>query len=459
MFAYIYHCNIIPIIYIVIFIYSSRYVYKMMDKKKYLMVHLILLSILHYAPAQTIQDATALYDELTKDYNMHIRPVEDQSKPVVVNMTFDLVSIREMDEISGKLSIVGIMWMSWEEPRMRWNPTSYNNTFSIKVPNYKVWKPDLVIAHPIETIKSVGYHHEWYPVQYYYNGVAIWAPGDVMTTTCSIDVTYYPFDTQNCEIMFLPWGSVANEIHFHVTGKEVSRNFFTENGEWSLEKATAASGLISDTYPVYTISLKLKRRPTFIVVNVVLPVLFMGMLNVLVFFLPAKSGERVSYSITVLLAIAVFLTLVGDNMPKTSQPMSTICYFLLTNLVLSSLIMIVTLLNLRLYHRDKQIPVPGWLVSFALIVNCKRQITLTKIEKTNEPDTNSKDEKCQEQKSLPVKWATPFFMDERGNYVTWRDVSSAVDIVCGTLSILWLFITAVSFFVMVSTQNVPGTEN
>ena len=64
----------------------------------------------------------------------------------------------------------------------------------------------------------------------------------------------------------------------------------------------------------------------YVIINIILPILFLNQLNVLVFMLPAESGERVSYSLTVLLSIAVFMTIVGDTLPRTSEPTPLISY-------------------------------------------------------------------------------------------------------------------------------------
>ena len=45
-----------------------------------------------------------------------------------------------------------------------------------------------------------------------------------------------------------------------------------------------------------------------------------------------------SYSLTVLLSIAVFMTIVGDTLPRTSEPTPLISYLLLVSFVISSLV-------------------------------------------------------------------------------------------------------------------------
>ena len=89
-----------------------------------------------------------------------------------------------------------------------------------------------------------------------------------------------------------------------------------------------------------------------------LPILFLCILNVLVFFLPLESGERVSYAITVLLSIAVFMTIVSDTLPKTSEPLPLISYLLMISLIISSIIAVITIFNLRLFHKKSDTVVP-----------------------------------------------------------------------------------------------------
>jgi hypothetical protein len=65
-----------------------------------------------------------------------------------------------------------------------------------------------------------------------------------------------------------------------------------------------------------------------------------------VFLLPAQSGERVGYSITVLLVIAEFQTIASDNLPNVSKShLSLLCIKLFVDMILSALgtLIIVTL--------------------------------------------------------------------------------------------------------------------
>ena len=62
----------------------------------------------------------------------------------------------------------------------------------------------------------------------------------------------------------------------------------------------------------------LQRRPKFVLLNTIIPCCAIASLGLLVFFIPAESGEKVSFGMNVLLAFAVFLLMIAENMPQTS---------------------------------------------------------------------------------------------------------------------------------------------
>ena len=65
--------------------------------------------------------------------------------------------------------------------------------------------------------------------------------------------------------------------------------------------------------------LQLKRRPLFYMLNLMFPCCLISTVAILSFLLPPESGEKVSLCITVLLSLAVFLLVVSESMPPTSE--------------------------------------------------------------------------------------------------------------------------------------------
>ena len=59
----------------------------------------------------------------------------------------------------------------------------------------------------------------------------------------------------------------------------------------------------------------MRRGSQFYVVNLIAPCLLIFVVSFLGFFLPVESGDKVSLDTTILLALVVFLLMVGETMP------------------------------------------------------------------------------------------------------------------------------------------------
>ncbi len=99
---------------------------------------------------------------------------------------------------------------------------------------------------------------------------------------------------------------------------------FLENGVWDLqdvhaEKHTHYYACCPEPYPELAYSLVLKRRSAFYVAYLIVPCVFLSALSLLVFYLPAECGEKLTLAITNLLALVVFQQLVAESMPPSGD--------------------------------------------------------------------------------------------------------------------------------------------
>lgn len=62
----------------------------------------------------------------------------------------------------------------------------------------------------------------------------------------------------------------------------------------------------------------------FYVFNMVLPCVLITLVALLGFYIPSDSGEKVTMGITTLLSMTVFMMLVAENMPPTSDDLPLI---------------------------------------------------------------------------------------------------------------------------------------
>jgi len=113
-------------------------------------------------------------------------------------------------------------------------------------------------------------------------------------------------------------------LNLDVNSKEGDSTNFIKNGEWHLVNLSATRKLkkyscCEELYPEVIYTLVLRRRPLYYVFNMVFPCLLITLVAFLGFYLPPDSGEKVSIGITTLLSITVFLMLVAESMPPTSD--------------------------------------------------------------------------------------------------------------------------------------------
>ena len=155
--------------------------------------------------------------------------------------------------------------------------------------------------------------------------------------------------------------------------KTVMTNFYEESQTWQLFDGSLTM-----------FAIELGRRPQFVIVNIILPIILLSFLGVFDFLIPVESGERISYCLTVLLAIAVFLTLVSETLPRVSEPMSYFSYYLLSVLIINVCATIATIINLRFYFAQED-DKPGrfWTCfSRGILCRCNKKNTNTKAEQT-----------------------------------------------------------------------------
>ncbi|KAH3867100.1 hypothetical protein DPMN_030225 [Dreissena polymorpha] len=91
---------------------------------------------------------------------------------------------------------------------------------------------------------------------------------------------------------------------------------YEPNSEWVVIKFCWTIDKNSDETTII-ITVRIKRKPMYFLLTIVLPVLFLAVMDLYTFVLPSDSGE-VRYAVTVFLTFAVFLTIVSFTLSQSS---------------------------------------------------------------------------------------------------------------------------------------------
>ncbi|KAG1944043.1 acetylcholine receptor subunit epsilon [Pimephales promelas] len=229
-----------------------------------------------------------------------------------------------------------------------------------------VWLPEIVLENNNDAQFQVAYYCN---VLIYPNGYVYWLPPAIFRSSCSINVNYFPFDWQNCSLKFSSLTYNAKEISMHLKEEEengkaykvewivIDPEGFTENGEWEIVHKPARRNIYksipmeSNKHQDITFYLIIRRKPLFYIVNIIIPCVLISFLASLVYYLPADSGEKMTLSISVLLAQSVFLLLISQRLPETSMAIPLIVKYLMFIMVLVTVVVLNCVIVLNLHFR------------------------------------------------------------------------------------------------------------
>ncbi|MEE6462203.1 hypothetical protein FKM82_001520 [Ascaphus truei] len=225
-----------------------------------------------------------------------------------------------------------------------------------------VWRPDIVLYNKADNEFSEPVNTN---VVLRYDGKITWDAPAITKSSCVVDVSYFPFDNQQCNLTFGSWTYNGNQVDIINALDTGDLSDFVENVEWEMHGMPAVKNVISygccsDPYPDVTFTLILKRRSSFYIFNLLIPCLMISFLAPLGFYLPADSGEKVSLGVTVLLALTVFQLMVAESMPPSENvPLIGKYYIATMTMITASTALTIIIMNIHHCGAEAK-PIPRW---------------------------------------------------------------------------------------------------
>ena len=123
--------------------------------------------------------------------------------------------------------------------------------------------------------------------------------------------------------------------------------WFEANSEWEMYNMTST---IHNSW-FLQFDVYVKRKPLFLCITLVLPIILVSIVNLFVFTLPIGSGERTSFSVTLFLTFVIVATTVADSLLHGNQ-MSIFSIILVIRLVVSSMTTIMAIATISFHYDD-----------------------------------------------------------------------------------------------------------
>ncbi|XP_070565221.1 neuronal acetylcholine receptor subunit alpha-10-like [Ptychodera flava] len=305
------------------------------------------------------EDQRRLMNKLFTNYSVHIRPVYNMNTTTTVEFSVWPAQIINMDEKEQRMTVNAWITMWWVDEYLQWKTSHYGGVDHIWLPTSHIWLPDITLYNNADTRWENFMDKALMIVRN--DGHVDWSASVILKSFCKIDIRLFPFDRQQCTLVFGSWQYPQFFIDMKVGMGNIS--YFVDNGEWDLDglnisRNTSFYDHLDDPrtpFTEITVTMDLHRRPLFYVLNLIVPCALIFAVTVLGFYLPCDSGEKVTLDITILLSLTVFLLLASEFMPPTSDTIPLIVQYYVITMILVSLSTAMTVIVLNFYHRN-----PGW---------------------------------------------------------------------------------------------------
>ncbi|XP_020803411.1 neuronal acetylcholine receptor subunit alpha-7 isoform X3 [Drosophila serrata] len=263
-----------------------------------------------------------LLHALLDNYNSLERPVVNESDPLQLSFGLTLMQIIDVDE-KNQLLITNIwLKLEWNDMNLRWNSSEFGGVRDLRIPPHRLWKPDVLMYNSADEGFDGTYATN---VVVRNNGSCLYVPPGIFKSTCKIDITWFPFDDQRCEMKFGSWTYDGFQLDLQLqdeAGGDISS--FITNGEWDLLGVPGKRNEIyynccPEPYIDITFAILIRRKTLYYFFNLIVPCVLIASMALLGFTLPPDSGEKLSLGVTILLSLTVFLNMVAETMPATSD--------------------------------------------------------------------------------------------------------------------------------------------
>ncbi|CAJ0609937.1 unnamed protein product [Cylicocyclus nassatus] len=277
-----------------------------------------------------------------------VRPKGNVGEAVDVLFKMELYQVIELNERQQYVSVSAWVIERWYDELLYWNPANYDNITEVKMQHNLIWIPDTTLYNTLvmkddeqrrllyakittEYEKRRSYVEFLYPAIYKFH--------------CRLYLQFFPFDSQECHMLFGSWTSDNHDIDYRTLENAVGTTNFLESEGWSLLGTAGIRNEVHyvccpNNYTLLNFSLYLRRRPLFYVVNLVIPTFIITLIAITGFFTTSSTTgvreEKISLCITTLLSMSILMLMVSDQMPSTSTFIPLISWFYMCAIIIIS---------------------------------------------------------------------------------------------------------------------------
>ncbi|XP_065647328.1 neuronal acetylcholine receptor subunit alpha-2 isoform X1 [Hydra vulgaris] len=317
-----------------------------------------------------ITDEMRLHNDLFLNRTRTVFPLT--SGTLKVSFGLSLVSVVDID-IGNEIVITNInVRQKWINPLLTWKKEDYNNISLINVRSELVWTPDIFVFYNVEEDKKYNGLLDTFKtfIIVSSDGLHEWNAPVMFHMSCTMNVKDFPFETQTCPMQFSSLTYTSERVD--LVPDNVDMKLYSPSAEWlyiSMEKVSEPKMYPHSTTPHVdvTYTLIMKRKPLYLLLNLVIPNAIFVFLTVLVFVLPVYKGQRTPYVVTIVLAIVWFLVSSINTMTSGSEGVPLFSWFVSLSLIVVVFLMFCLCYSSTCYYANASLSeLPLWIRYYVL---------------------------------------------------------------------------------------------
>ncbi|XP_055599760.1 acetylcholine receptor subunit alpha-like [Uranotaenia lowii] len=297
---------------------------------------------------------------LCSTYDKSERPVQSHTSAVKVEVDLILQNF-DYDQDYQKMYLNVWLLLSWKDEFLHWNPVEHQGVQELLVESDEIWTPDLLpfssyYSNNLDTSCTTP------KCQVKSDGKVNCVPACEYHTLCETDYTNWPFDQQNCTMLFGMWAETGNQVDLSSNGTSYGTGTTNVHNQWMIKKMKAEhhrstmidSSNRTTTYPTLVFNYLLERHSGTYWAMFITPAFLMVIGNLVSISLRCDSLERMVLLGGNTFTQFVFLESIYWRIPFNGSSVPTFVVFMRDSLFISTLLLIFTVFLKHVYLNETE---------------------------------------------------------------------------------------------------------
>ncbi|XP_046322988.1 5-hydroxytryptamine receptor 3B [Marmota monax] len=296
-----------------------------------------------------------LTQHLLEQYHKEVRPVHNWHDATTVYLDLFVQAVLDVDIQNQKLKTSVWYREVWDDEFLSWNSSMFDEIREISLPLSAIWAPDIIINEFVDIERSPDISYVYVTSS---GSIKNFKPIQVVSA-CSLQTYAFPFDIQNCSLTFNSILHTVEDVDlgFLRNREDIKhdKKTFLNDSEWEvLSVSSTYSILQSNTgdFAQIQFNVVIRRCPLAYVVNLLIPSIFLMLVDLGSFYLPPNCRARIVFKTSVLVGYTVFRVNMSNEVPRSSGSASLIGVFFTVCMAFLVLSLSKSILLVRFLHDE-----------------------------------------------------------------------------------------------------------